>query len=399
MPDPTPRKEARRWPLILVIVALFSAGIWYFGFKEGPPPANPRGPNPAWAGSGGAPVVPVKAVAAERRALPVHLKAIGTVTPLNSVTVRSRVDGELLKIHFREGQQVTKGDLLAEIEAEPYRILLAQVEGQYEQSAAQLDVARSDLERLRPLMDRNLVTAQQVEVQQALVREREGVLAANRAQVDDARLQLAYTRIDAPISGRLGLRQVDAGNLIRAGDTNGLAVITQTRPISVLFTIPEVDLLTVLDPIRRGEQLAVEAWDRSEQVRLAEGMLQTVDNQIDLATGTLKLKAEFANADDRLFPNQFVNVRLRVRTIEDAVVIPTSAVQFGSRGTYVFVVGADNTVMARDVVLGPAEGMMQAIESGIAAGDLVVLEGLDRLRDGRKVIVVDEDQPLISPGT
>jgi multidrug efflux system membrane fusion protein len=399
MPDPTPRKEARRWPLILVIVALFSAGIWYFGFQEGPPPANPRGPNPAWAGSGGAPVVPVKAVAAERRALPVHLKAIGTVTPLNSVTVRSRVDGELLKIHFREGQQVTKGDLLAEIEAEPYRILLAQVEGQYEQSAAQLDVARSDLERLRPLMDRNLVTAQQVEVQQALVREREGVLAANRAQVDDARLQLAYTRIDAPISGRLGLRQVDAGNLIRAGDTNGLAVITQTRPISVLFTIPEVDLLTVLDPIRRGEQLAVEAWDRSEQVRLAEGMLQTVDNQIDLATGTLKLKAEFANADDRLFPNQFVNVRLRVRTIEDAVVIPTSAVQFGSRGTYVFVVGADDTVMARDVVLGPAEGMMQAIESGIAAGDLVVLEGLDRLRDGRKVIVVDEDQPLISPGT
>ncbi len=399
MPDSTPRKEGRRWPLILVIVALFSAGIWYFGFREGPPPANPRGPNPAWAGSGGAPVVPVKAVAAERRALPVHLKAIGTVTPLNSVTVRSRVDGELLKIHFQEGQQVTKGDLLAEIEAEPYRIVLAQAEGQYEQSAAQLDVARSDLERLRPLMERNLVTAQQVEVQQALVREREGVLAANRAQVDDARLQLAYTRIDAPISGRLGLRQVDAGNLIRAGDTNGLAVITQTRPISVLFTIPEVDLLTVIDPIRRGEQLVVEAWDRSERVRLAAGMLQTVDNQIDLATGTLKLKAEFANADDRLFPNQFVNVRLRVRTIEDAVVIPTSAVQFGSRGTYVFVVGADNTVMARDVVLGPAEEMMQAIEGGIAPGDLVVLEGLDRLRDGRKVILVDDDQPLISPGT
>ncbi len=399
MPDPIPHRTARRWPLIVVLVAVFSAGVWYFGFREGPPPANPRGPNPAWAGSGGAQVVPVKAVAAERRALPVHLKAIGTVTPLNAVTVRSRVDGELLKVHFEEGQQVTKGDLLAEIEAQPYRILLTQAEGQFEQSAAQLDVARSDLERLRPLMERNLVTAQQIEVQQALVREREGVLSANRARVEDARLQLAYTRIEAPISGRLGLRQVDAGNLVRAGDANGLAVITQTRPISVLFTIPEVDLLTVLEPIRRGEQLAVEAWDRSEEVRLAAGVLRTVDNQIDLATGTLKLKAEFANADDRLFPNQFVNVRLRVRTIEDAIVIPSSAVQFGSRGTYVFVIGADNTATVRDLVLGPADGLLQSVQSGLAAGELVVLEGLDRLREGRKVILVDDNRPAVSPGS
>jgi multidrug efflux system membrane fusion protein len=399
MPDPTPARQARRWPLVIVLVGVFAAGIWYFGFREGPPPANPRGPNPAWAGSGGAQVVPVKVVVAERQALPVHLKAIGTVTPLNAVTVRSRVDGELLKIHFAEGQQVSEGDLLAEIEAEPYRILLAQAEGQLEQSAAQLDVARSDLERLRPLTERNLVTAQQFEVQQALVREREGVLAANRARVADARLQLAYTRIQAPISGRLGLRQVDAGNLIRAGDANGIAVIAQTRPISVVFTIPEIDLLKVLEPVRRGERLVVEAWDRSEQVRLAEGVLQTVDNQIDLATGTLKLKAQFANADDRLFPNQFVNVRLRVQTLEDAIVIPTAAVQFGSRGTYVFVVGPENTVTARDIVLGPAEGTNQAVASGLAAGDKVVLEGLDRLREGRKVLLVDDDQPLVAPGS
>ena len=300
---------------------------------------------------------------------------------------------------FAEDEVKISRERLAEIEAQPYRILLTQAEGQFEQSAAQLDVARSDLERLRPLMERNLVTAQQIEVQQALVREREGVLSANRARVEDARLQLAYTRIEAPISGRLGLRQVDAGNLVRAGDANGLAVITQTRPISVLFTIPEVDLLTVLEPIRRGEQLAVEAWDRSEEVRLAAGVLRTVDNQIDLATGTLKLKAEFANADDRLFPNQFVNVRLRVRTIEDAIVIPSSAVQFGSRGTYVFVIGADNTATVRDLVLGPADGLLQSVQSGLAAGELVVLEGLDRLREGRKVILVDDNRPAVSPGS
>lgn len=389
-------KPGRRWPLVLVITALFAVCIWYFGFREGPPPPNRRGPNPAWAGKNGPPLVPVKVVAAERRALPVNLKAIGTVTPLNSVVVRSRVDGELLKVYFTEGQRIEKGALLAEIEPAPYRILLAQAEGQYEQSMAQLEVARSDLERLRPLTERNLVTAQQVEVQQALVREREGILAANRARVDDARLQLAYTRIEAPIAGRLGLRQVDPGNLVRAGDANGLAMITQTTPISVLFTIPEVDLLKVLDPVRRGEELPVEAWDRSEEVRLGTGILRTVDNQIDLATGTLKLKAEFANADDRLFPNQFVNVRLRVQTLEDAIVIPTAAVQFGSRGNYVYVIDEQETATVRAITLGPADGMSQAVLEGLRPGERVVLEGLDRLREGRKVIVVADD-PAAAP--
>lgn len=397
MADSTPPPTGRRWLLTLTVVALFGVSIWFLGFREGPPPPNLRGPNPAWAGTG-APLVPVRVVEARKMALPVHLKAIGTVTPLNTVTVRSRVDGQLLQIRFEEGQRVTKGDLLAEIDSAPYRILLAQAEGQYEQNVAQVEVARSDLERLRPLMERNLVTSQQMELQQALVREREGILAADRARVDDARLQLGYTRIEAPISGRLGLRQVDAGNLIRSGDAGGIVMITQTTPISVLFTVPEVDLLKVLEPIRSGEQLVVEAWDRSEQIRLAEGILKTVDNQIDLATGTLRLKAEFANADDRLFPNQFVNIRLRVRTLPDAIVVPSSAVQFGSRGTYVYVIDAENTATVRDVVLGPADGTTQSIASGLADGDRVVLEGLDRLREGRKVIVVADQPPASPPG-
>jgi multidrug efflux system membrane fusion protein len=215
--------------------------------------------------------------------------------------------------------------------------------------------------------------------------------------VANARLQLAYTRIEAPISGRLGLRRVDEGNLIRANSAEGLVVITQTRPITVMSTVPEVDLPKVLEPLRAGEELVVEAWDRSEQKMLAKGSLKTVDNQIDLATGTLRLKAEFPNADDSLFPNQFVNIRIRVRTLKDAVVIPAAAVQFGSRGTYVYIVNEKSQASVREIALGPAEGLEQAVTSGLAAGDPVVLEGIDRLREGRDVVVVDDKGTLASP--
>jgi membrane fusion protein, multidrug efflux system len=210
-------------------------------------------------------------------------------------------------------------------------------------------------------------------------------------------LQLAYTRIEAPIAGRLGLRRVDAGNLVRANSADGLVTITQTRPITVMSTVPEVDLPKVLEPLRAGEALVVEAWDRSEQKLLATGSLRTVDNQIDLATGTLKLKAEFPNADDSLFPNQFVNLRVRVRTLKDAVVIPTAAVQFGSRGTYVYIVNEKKQASVRDIVLGAAEGLEQAVSSGLAAGDAVVLEGIDRLKEGRDVVVVDDKATAAAP--
>jgi multidrug efflux system membrane fusion protein len=236
-----------------------------------------------------------------------------------------------------------------------------------------------------------------MDAQQALVREREGTAASDRARVAEARLQLAYTRIAAPIAGRVGLRRVDAGNLVRANDSDGLVTITQTRPIAVMFTVPEVDLDKVVGPLRAGGQLDVEAWDRGERTRLARGVLRTIDNQIDLATGTLKLKAEFPNADEKLFPNQFVNVRLQVSTLRDAIVIPAAAVQFGSKGTYVYVVNDKSQSTIRPVVLGPSDGVLQAVTEGLAAGDAVVLEGLDRLREGKSVVVVKDGAVATSP--
>lgn len=385
-----------RWYLYGAVVLVVGVAVWYFGFRS--QPEQSRYPQPAWAGTGRPPLIPVRTVVAEHQDLPVRLKAIGTVTPLNSVTVRSRVRGQLLRVLFEEGQRVEKGQVLAEIDPAPYRILLAQAEGRLQQNVAQLESARSDLERIANLHQQNLVTNQQLEIQQALVAEREGMVATAQAQVDDARLQLAYTRVEAPIAGRVGLRSVDAGNLIREGDSEGLVVITQTKPIAVTFTIPEVDLAAVLEPYRAGEKLAVEARDRHETTVLATGMLTTIDNQIDIATGTLRLKAEFSNEDERLFPNQFVNVRMRVRTLEQAVVIPAAAVQFGSRGTYVYVVDAENKAQIRDVVLGPSEGSLQAITKGLVSGDQVVLEGLDRLREGRGVVITN-DPSTSAPAT
>lgn len=391
--SPSPR---RRWVIYLVTVLILAAGVWYFSQRQ-KPSGNRWGPNPAWAGTDNSPAMPVRVVKAERRELAVHLKAIGTAVPLNTVTVRSRVDGLLLKVLFEEGQMVKAGEVLAEVDPEPYRIALAQAEGRQRQNTAQLQNARADLERFRQLYQRSLVTSQEMESSEALVRQREGTLAADQAAVDEARLQLGYTRIEAPISGRSGLRRVDAGNLIRANDANGLVVLTQTQPIAVMFTVPEVDLAKVLEPMRAGERLAVEAWDRGEQALLAKGVLVTVDNQIDLATGTVRLKAEFPNQDERLFPNQFVNVRLRVRTLADAVVIPAAAVQFGSRGTYVFVVNDKNQSTVREIVLGAAEGSEQAVTSGLAPGDAVVLEGIDRLREGRNVVIVENGVAVTPP--
>jgi multidrug efflux system membrane fusion protein len=373
----------RRWILYCAVALAFAGGVWFVAFQS--KPVERTGRSFFRSGKGSTLPVPVRAVLAQRQNLPVHLRAIGTVTPLNTVTVRSRVDGQLLRVAFEEGQQVTQGQLLAEIDPAPYQIRLAQVEAQQRQNQAQLQTVRADLERFKQLHAQTLVTQQQLEAQQAMVAEREGAAAADQAQVDDARRQLAYTKIEAPIPGRLGLRHVDAGNLVRSGDAGGLVVITQMRPIAVMFTVPEMDLQKVLEPLRAGEQLGVEAWDRSEQTRLASGFLKTMDNQIDLATGTLRLKAEFPNADERLFPNQFVNVRLRVRTLPNAVVIPAAAVQYGSRGTYVFIIDEKSLATVRDVVLGPADGALQAIAKGLEGGEKVVLEGLDRLREGRLV--------------
>lgn len=391
-----PPSSRRRWFLYCAVALVFAGGVWYFGFRAEAPKVG--GGNPFRNSKSNSLPVPVRAIAAAQQDLLVHLRAIGTVVPLNTVTVRSRVDGQLLRVAFSEGQEVAAGQLLAEIDPTPYQLRLAQVEGQLRLSESQLRTARSDLERFKQLNAQTLISPQQLEAQQALVAEKEGSLATDRAQVDDARRQLAYTKVEAPIAGRLGLRQVDAGNIVRAGDSGGIVVITQTRPISVMFTIPEMDLQKVVEPLRAGEQLVVEAWDRGEGSVLATGTLKTVDNQIDLATGTLRLKAEFPNADERLFPNQFVNVRLRVRTLKSALVIPSVAVQYGSRGTYVYIVGAENKATVRDIVLGPSDSAQQSVSKGLQPGELVVLEGLDRLREGKIVSVVGDEPAKTSPG-
>lgn len=336
-----------------------------------------------WAGP-----VPVRVVAAGRGGMTVSLRAIGTVTPLAAVTVKSRVGGELLGVAFEEGQTVKKGQLLAEIDPALYRARLAQAEGQLQQSLAQLRNAETELARYQHLFAQDSIARQQVEAQEALVNQLRGARKSLQAQVDDARLQLDWTRIEAPIAGRVGLRRVDAGNLIAAGDADGLVGITQMHPIAVVFTIPEHELAAVRAQMAAGRELAVEAWDRDDRRRVAGGRLRTFNNEIDLATGTVKLKAEFANVDEALFPNQFVNVRLAVRDIADAIVIPADAVQFGARGSYVYVIEDGKAVM-RMLGLGASDGVRVVVESGLKAGERVVLEGLDRLREGREVVLVD----------
>ncbi len=332
-------------------------------------------------------VQPVLASPARTADLNVVQNGLGTVAALRVATVKARVDGLLQNVLFKEGQAVKAGDVLAEIDPKPLQVQLAQVEGQLARDLAQLNNAKLDLERYRVLLAQDSVAKQQLDSQQSLVRQFEGTVKIDQAQVDNAKLQLSYTRVTAPISGRLGLRQVDAGNIVRSSDTLGLVVITQIDPITVVFTIPQDNLQRVLQRLNAGEKLGVDAWDREQKNKLAVGTLITVDNQIETATGTIKLKAQFPNPDGLLFPNQFVNVRMVVETKKDATVIPLAAIQRGAQGTIVYVVKEDKTVSLRPVKMGAVENDNVAIESGVKAGELVVTDGIDRLREGAKVEV------------
>jgi len=369
----------------MAVVALIAAGAawWFWPTEPAPTAAAQRQMNP-WAMP-----VPVRVVPATAADLRVQIKAIGTVTPLNSVVVQSRVSGPLQALHFKEGDKVAAGQLLAEIDAADYQIQLAQAQGQLEQNLAQLKNAENDLALYSRLREQSSISAQQFNNQQALVEQLKGSLRSNQAQLDAAKLQLSYTQIKAPISGRLGLRRVDVGNLIQANSAEGLVTITQSSPINVVFAIPENQLQQVRQAMRAGEPLVVEAWDRAEQQLLTSGVLTTLDNQIDIATGTLRLKAEFANQQEELFPNQFVNVRLNVAVRSGAVTIPQDAVQYGSAGTYIYTI-EDNKAQIRQVKLGPVDNGMVAIEEGLSVGTPVVLEGLDRLRPGRAVEIITE---------
>lgn len=348
--------------------------------------------------AGNAPM-PVVTATAEKGNIDIVFKALGTVTPLATVTVKTQISGQIVRLDFKEGQRVQKGDLLAEIDSRPYLLQLDQAQGQLGRDQALLKTAQQDLARYRTLAAQDSIAGQQVDTQEQLVHQYEGIVKTDQAQVENARLNILYCHISAPIGGRVGLRQVDEGNYAQVSDANGIVIITQTQPISVVFTLPEDNLQPILRQLHAGASLAVTAFDRSQTTQLATGTLASIDNQMNTSTGTFRLRAQFDNADEGLFPNQFVNIQILADTLRDATVIPAAAVQRGAPGTFVFAVDADNTVSVRPVTLGVGQGERVAVVSGLVPGERVVTDGADRMRDGVKVVPHEAGSPEPPAGT
>ncbi len=386
MPKPSAKRSPRLW-LWLIVLVLLAAGAYSFRPQRAAPgsataPSQSAGRN----GRGGI-TIPVVAAKAQKGDIGVYFTGLGAVTPIYTVTVKTRVDGQLMKVNYREGDTVHQGDPLVEIDPRPYEVQLMQAQGQLTKDQAALDNARLDLTRYQTLVTHDAIPEQQLATQKALVEQYEGAVKTDQAAIESAKLNLVYCHITAPIAGRVGLRLVDPGNIVHASDQNGLLVITQMQPISVIFTIAEDQVPVVLQKMRAGQRLRVDAYDRDMKVKLGEGWLTTLDNQIDQTTGTLKLRATFNNSDSALFPNQFVNARLLVEEKHDVTLVPSAVVQRNQQMTYVYVVKPDSTVTVRPVTVGTTEADQTEILSGLSPGEVAVMTGVDKLQEGSKVSI------------
>jgi len=386
-------RTMRPWGWVVLGVVVLALGVTWLRRTRSDEAAATAAPNAA------ARAVPVVAAPARQGDMPVYLTGLGSVTAFNTVTVKARVDGQIVKIAFQEGQFVHEGDLLAEIDPRPFEVQLTQAEGQLARDTAQLKDAQVTLSRFRDLIEHGVVAKQDYDDKLAAAAQLEGSIRVDQGLIDGAKLQLTYSRVTAPISGRVGLRLVDVGNVVHASDETGLVIIAQVKPIAVTFTIPEDDLHAVLVKLRADERLPVDAYDRAGTTKIAAGSLLSVDNQIDRTTGTTRLKAQFPNDDETLFPNQFVNVRLLVDLRKEAVIVPSAAVQRGPQGTFVYAVKPDHTVEVRPITLGPQTGSDASIEKGVASGDVVVIDGVDKLHAGSLVEVSAPNAPAPAAAT
>jgi membrane fusion protein, multidrug efflux system len=388
--DPRPVKS--RWWLWVLVVGIVAVGIWYYRgqSKTQGENSNANAPGaPGGYGQNGAPgfnpIVPVVVGTAQHGDVPIYFTGLGTVTAFNTVTVHSRVDGQLVSVAFKEGQFVHQGDVLAQIDPRPFQVVLEQAEGALAKDQAQRKDAETNFERYKLLFNEGVIPKQQLDTQQAQVGQFDGAIKTDQATIDSAKLQLSFTHITAPISGRIGLRLVDAGNMVHASDAGGLLVITQLQPISVVFSLPQDQLPQVVAKLRAGGQLPVAAFDRDDTAKIASGTLASIDNQIDTTTGTYKLKAAFSNNDNILFPNQFVNVHLLVDTKRNLTVVPVTAIQRGPQGTYVYAVDKNNVAKIRAVTVAQSTNENAGLSSGVSPGDTVVIDGQDKLQDGSQV--------------